>query len=176
MTILTSWCFTMKPCPICLSSVSDDFVVCDCGFDFSKEEVGDRDKIPIHFAKFKKVEWAKAVDFKRRVHKIQCKKHGSVLPGPGSYGWSIEDTARLFDESKATISRDINLAEALERYSQLLECENKSSAQRRLQEIKRNPSGSRDSSKTRRNRTRTGTAAPYRRARSLCGRPGRSAL
>lgn len=130
----------MKPCPICCSDVLDATEECDCGYDFLEGEVIDEEKIRAHLAKFEKSEWVKVVSLKKRIHEVQVKKHGRALSGPGS-GWRIEDTANLLGESRA-ISDDINLAEALERYPPLLECKNKSNAQRMLKEIKGSPNRS----------------------------------
>ena len=92
--------------------------------------MGDKEKLRTPLATAKKIDWKEEVRLKDRIHVIQVQRHGYALGGPGSYGWSMGDTARLLDESKTNVSRDIKLAKALKQYPELLECQNKSNAQR----------------------------------------------
>ncbi len=86
--------------------------------------------------KRKDLDWEEEVKLKSEVHELYTKKFGKKLAGPGSEGHSIKDTAKLFGESEATISRDIKLAKALEEDPYLSEGSSKHEAQKLLKEKK----------------------------------------
>lgn len=119
----------MSECQLCGSVNSDMAEICDsCGYSFEGREISNRDKIRAFLVKLAKSQnWVDEIKFKKRINETQIKKYG--------YSWSERKTAELLDEGNTTTSTDIRLAEALDKYSQLLNCKTKSEAKRRLNEI-----------------------------------------
>jgi len=76
--------------------------------------------------------WAAVIRFKKMINDIQIKKHGYSATYSPSGAWSKSKTAALLGEGKGTTSEDIRLAEAIDEYPDLLNCNNKSDAHKRL--------------------------------------------
>jgi len=71
----------------------------------------------------------------KHVHDLQTSIHGEkVAKTADAPGWSKSDTAKMVGKSAATISQDIELADAIEKYPelQLDKAKNKSDARKRL--------------------------------------------
>jgi site-specific DNA-methyltransferase (adenine-specific) len=81
--------------------------------------------------------YAEEVSILKRVHDLQLSIHGEKLARScDATGWSKADTAKLVSKSPATISQDLELAEAIEAYPELElgKCKNKSEARKRLKQ------------------------------------------
>jgi hypothetical protein len=99
------------------------------------QEITDRDKIRVSLMKLSKSKngnWADAIRFKKKIHDTQVKKHGYSATYSTSGAWSKSKTAELLGEGKGTTSEDIRLAEAIDEYPDLLNCNNKSDAHKCL--------------------------------------------
>lgn len=77
--------------------------------------------------------WQEEVRSKARLHELMCKMFGrstTHLKIPG--GWTLENTARVLGEHKAHLSRELQLAKALDTLPELAEKQNKTSAYKYL--------------------------------------------
>ena len=86
----------------------------------------------------KDLSWDEEVKLKREIHLLQVSIHGEKtnLIDPNAPGWSQKATADMLGESSMNISRDLRLAEALEKIPGLAEaCETKSDAAKLLKRI-----------------------------------------
>lgn len=118
----------MKRCPVCETDIPHFTITCECGYHFEKEQIVDQDKIRALRSKLEKSkQWIEEVRLKKRVTEVQQKKLGRR--------WPQVKTSELLGETKGLTSKDIELAEGLDQYPQLLECKNKSQAKKRLNEI-----------------------------------------
>lgn len=82
--------------------------------------------------------WQEEIRLKKQIHDLKVAIHGEkVSTSINAPGWSMSDTAELLGESKATISRDIMLAEAIDVLPELSELPNKSTAASRLDQLQR---------------------------------------
>ncbi len=120
----------MGKCNLCNSTHTNDIILCaTCGYNFKKNEVGNRDTLLAYLSKLKKSKnWIEEVKLKKRINDIQGRKYRE---------WSERKTSEFLEERNNVISPDIRLAEALEQYTVLLSCKSKTEAKRRLDEIKR---------------------------------------
>lgn len=127
----------MYECQFCGSISLDIVKVCDnCGYSFEVKEITDRDRIRAYHMRLSKSQnWAAVVRFKKMINDIQIKKHGYSSTYSPSGAWSKSKTAALLGEGKVTTSEDIRLAKAIDKYPQLLNCNTKSDANKRLKEI-----------------------------------------
>jgi len=78
------------------------------------------------------------IALKREINNLQIKIHGEkISKSPNAPGWSQTDTAKLLKETPANLSRDLKLAEAIEKFPelQLENCKNKSDAMKRLASV-----------------------------------------
>ena len=126
----------MKKCPVC-ESISDDAVsMCDkCGYDFEERVIKGEDRLHIYRDDLHRSKrWVEEVQLKRRVKRIQVES---------KVGWSVRDTAKLFQEWPSTMSTDIRLAEGLDKYPELRKCKNRAEAKRRLVELEQTKEGRR---------------------------------
>lgn len=115
-----------KGCPICESKSPQDTVFCSCGYDFETNKLGDRINIS------KDLSWDRQIKIKKNVH-LFLKKNNSQIKQ-----WGIRDTAKFLNESKSTVSADIQLATAVGGFPDLANCRNKSEARRSFDDICRN--------------------------------------
>jgi ParB/RepB/Spo0J family partition protein len=74
------------------------------------------------------------VDLKKRIHNTMQKLHGVSKAGSSS-GHGMRDTARMLGVSEATVSRDIQLAEAMEAIPELAECKDKAEAMKVMKKL-----------------------------------------
>jgi len=126
----------MKQCPLCDSAIPDSTSICDCGYDFEKGEVRDKTKVN-SWVNAPNIGWAEKVRRKKKVQEIQEGRYRKkVARSNNARGWTQEKTAEMLDESTATLSRDLSLAEALDAYPDLKSIKKKSKAMKRLKEIK----------------------------------------
>jgi len=79
--------------------------------------------------------WDEEVKAKEEIHKIKQLQYGERVKGHESNGWGVKDTAEVLDESLGTVSQDIKLAQALDKYPELKDCKNKTSAWKELKKI-----------------------------------------
>ncbi len=79
--------------------------------------------------------WVEEVRAKESLDLIKKIQKGEKVKGHASDGWGVEDTANLLHESPATVSIDINLSKALDKYEELKKCKTKSDAIRELKKI-----------------------------------------
>jgi len=127
----------MKECQLCFSINTDILEICsNCGYNFEKEEIGDKDKLRALLGELSK-KWIEEIKLKRNINEIQITKYGSSSTNPDAEGWSERKTARLLGEKHSLTSPDIRLAEALDKFPELLKCKNKTNAKRMLNEIKK---------------------------------------
>jgi len=78
------------------------------------------------------VEKAKLI---KEIDQLKKKQFGAAVGGRGADGWSLGDTANLLGKSKATISRSIDLADAIELFPQIGEAKNEAEAKKLLRKI-----------------------------------------
>lgn len=127
----------MYECQLCGSISLDIAKVCDnCGYSFEVKEITDGDRTRAYHMRLSKSQnWAAVIRFKKMINDIQIKKHGYSATYSPSGAWSKSKTAALLGEGSVTTSEDIRLAEAVDEYPQLLNCNTKSEANKRLKEI-----------------------------------------
>jgi adenine-specific DNA-methyltransferase len=99
--------------------------------DIQRKEIEEEENI-----RRKDFAWQEQVAIKKEIHELRVKKHGAANPGANN-GWRIEDTANMFSESKANVSRDLALAEAISKAPELAKCKTKADATRLLASVGR---------------------------------------
>lgn len=84
----------------------------------------------------KDLSYPEELSLKCQINDLQIKIHGEKV-APTGPGWSRNDTARLLKESPATLSRDLKLADAIQKFPELGldKCKNKAEALKRLTKI-----------------------------------------
>lgn len=75
----------------------------------------------------KQLSWPEEIKLKREVHELQVKIHGVKVQNQEG-GWSYMDTGGLFGASAPTISRDLKLAEYVDKVPELGTYKNKADA------------------------------------------------
>ncbi len=126
----------MKRCPLCGSEIPDSTLMCDCGYDFEKEEVGDKTKVS-SWINAPNIRWHEEVRRKKEAHKFLVEKHGEkITRSKDAPGWTQIKTAEIIGESPANLCRDLEIAEALDTYPELVNCKDKTEARRQLGVIK----------------------------------------
>ena len=86
----------------------------------------------------KDMAYAEEVALMRQIDALQRQIHGPKhSKAPDAPGWGQSDTAKLTKKSAATVTRDIQLAEAIEKFPelQLDKCKNKAEAMKRLKSV-----------------------------------------
>ena len=86
----------------------------------------------------KDMSYAEEVALMRQIDALQRTLHGDkVARSANAPGWSQADTAKLTKKSAATVTLDLKLAEAIERFPelQLDKCKNKAEAMKRLKNV-----------------------------------------
>jgi len=84
----------------------------------------------------KDLSFVEELQLKDAIHNLQISIHGQKLStAKDAPGWSMEDTANLLGVSKATVSQDLKLAEAINTFPELAKCKNKSEASKLLNKI-----------------------------------------
>jgi len=86
----------------------------------------------------KNLEYVEEVALMREINNLQIALHGEKLhTDPNSPGWNKADTAKLLHKSPSSVSKDLQLAEAIERFPdlQLDKCKNKAEAFKRLKAV-----------------------------------------
>ena len=86
----------------------------------------------------KEMSYEEELRLKLEVDRLQKEIHGEKIgKAPDAPGWSSADTAKLLKESPATVSRDLQLAKAMEAYPELDldKCKNKNEALKRLKSV-----------------------------------------
>ncbi len=126
----------MKQCPLCGSEIPDSTLICDCGYDFEQEEITDWDKMRALLAR-KDLDWKKHIRIEKRALEIQTKKYGTSTKSPKSKGWSMHKLEKYIGISFQSVSRDIQIAKALDKYPKLSKCKTKEKAFARLKELER---------------------------------------
>lgn len=119
-------------CPLCESTVSSSNLIHDCGYNFEQKEITDWERTRA-LLKRRDLRWNEEVKLKRRANEIQAKKHGIKIPrSKDAPGWTQKMTAKMIGESPANLSRDLMLAEALDKYPDLSNAKDKSDAREQL--------------------------------------------
>jgi site-specific DNA-methyltransferase (adenine-specific) len=80
--------------------------------------------------------WPEKVRLTQEIHKLRIAQRGVATQGSGK-GHSIEDTGRELKRSRAAVQRDLELAEALEKFPQIGKAKKPSEARSMLDRIKR---------------------------------------
>lgn len=76
------------------------------------------------------------IKLKAEIHRLQQEIHGErISTTPGSSGWGIKETAALLGSSTGTVSMDLKLAEALEKFPILAQSKNKADAMKKLSSL-----------------------------------------
>lgn len=83
----------------------------------------------------KDMEYAEQVALTDQIHLAMQKLYGVKKGGHGGKGHSMSDTARMLGVTKATASRDITLAKAIEKVPELAQCKDKKEAMKLLQKM-----------------------------------------
>ncbi len=86
----------------------------------------------------KGLEYVEEVALMREINNLQIAIHGEKLhTSPNSPGWNMTDTAKLLHKSPSSVSKDLQLAEAIEKFPdlQLDKCKNKAEAFKRLKAV-----------------------------------------
>lgn len=80
--------------------------------------------------------WQEKVDLEEQIHELQVKIHGKPIRGVAdAEGHKVEDTAKMLNKSKATISQDIKLSKAMKKLPELAEAKTKTEALKMLQKL-----------------------------------------
>lgn len=91
----------------------------------------------------KDLTWAEQVNLQQEINDLMTTKHGHKIAkgnqhsGGSTEGWSQADTASLLNKSKASVSRDLELASALKKIPALAECASKTDALKLLDKMKK---------------------------------------
>ena len=118
----------MGKCPVCQRDDSRHSEICECGYHFERKEIRDWRLAGKYFAELSKAkDWVDEVRFLNAITNVQKRKLSR---------WSQRATAKNLNLSKGTVSIAIQLAEALDKFPQICEYQNKMAAFVRLQEIK----------------------------------------
>lgn len=116
----------MEQCPICGSFKSESHSLCDCGYNFERNEITDSDKIRKYFIKIKNTkDWKDWVKLIKCIYETQLNIYGNSY----SSGWTLKKTAELLKESKTSIHESIKLAYNID---QIGGCKNKTQALNKL--------------------------------------------
>lgn len=84
----------------------------------------------------KELSYAEQTKLYDEIHSLQIAIHGTRMAGSTSTdGWTMSDTAKLLGVDQATISKDLQLAKAIEIAPELGQCKNKSEAMKMLAKI-----------------------------------------
>ena len=87
----------------------------------------------------KDFEWNEEVRLKKEIHELQTEIFGEKVTtkvgAPEDVGWSKRDTAALLNESPASTTQDINLADALDYIPDLENCKNKNEASKLMKKV-----------------------------------------
>ena len=81
--------------------------------------------------------WQEEVRAKREIHRIKQQQEGARVKGHESDGWGVKDTAQALNESIGTVSQDIQLADALERFPEIADEENKHRAWKKYKRLEK---------------------------------------
>jgi len=60
------------------------------------------------------------------IHNLKRQLHGEAVSGKEGSGWRLDDTADLIGKTRSTVIEDINLAQFVKMYPELIECKTKS--------------------------------------------------
>ncbi len=127
---------TVTQCPLCELTVSSSNLIHDCGYNFEQKEITDWERTRA-LLKRRDLRWTEEVKLKRRANEIQVKKHGiKITRSKDAPGWTQIKTAKIIGESGANLCRDLELAEALDTYPELVNCKDKTEARTQLGVIK----------------------------------------
>jgi len=84
----------------------------------------------------KKLSYDEELSLTQQIHELQIAIHGSRMAGSTSTeGWTMKDTAKMLGVDQATISKDLQLAKAIEILPELKNLKNKTEAARQLAKI-----------------------------------------
>ncbi len=72
---------------------------------------------------------------KKEIHDLQQRIHGKAVRG-SKQGHSVQDTADMLEEDRATVVKDINIAKAMERMPQLATAKSRAEAEKMLRRLK----------------------------------------
>lgn len=91
----------------------------------------------------KDMTWAEEVVLKRKIHEMMVEKYGEKIgKTEDAPGWDSVKTAKILNSSTSTISRDLQLATAVEKFPDLSKAKNKSEALQILNKARSNYSNS----------------------------------
>lgn len=79
--------------------------------------------------------WQEEIELKAEIDRIYKGIHGDKGGKGLKQGWSLNKTAELLGEGRATMSRDVTLAEAMEIIPELRECATKGEAQKKFSQL-----------------------------------------
>ncbi len=91
----------------------------------------------------KDLTWGEQIKLQKEINDLMTTKHGHKIAKGNQHtevaptGWSQADTAALLNKSKSTVSRDIELAEAIEKIPELANCVKKTDALKLLDKLKK---------------------------------------
>jgi len=93
----------------------------------------------------KELEWPEEIKAKEQLDQLMREKHGGAKKGQrtdltlsdSDEVWTQDKTAKLLNESRALVTEDLQLAEAIKQYPEIEKCKTKSLAKRKLKHIKR---------------------------------------
>jgi len=107
-------------------------------YDLSDEDLRLMERI--ENAQRKQTTWQEDARLDAEIHKLQQERHGAPTPRqPAKEGdWTQQDTADFVGKSRATVSENIKLAQALEAHPELEQCTKASQARSMLKSIERN--------------------------------------
>lgn len=88
----------------------------------------------------KDLSWQEKVALRKKIHELQVAIHGvKTSTAPDAGGHSIRDTAEMLGVSHASVSKDLKLAETLERFPGIdwTKCKNQSDAEKLVKKIEK---------------------------------------
>ena len=84
----------------------------------------------------KDMRWHEEVEAEKRLHEISQELHGKSASG-SEEGWDMKDTGKEVEKSESQVSRDLELAEAIEQFPELREKSSKRAAKREYERMKK---------------------------------------
>jgi ParB/RepB/Spo0J family partition protein len=85
----------------------------------------------------KDLTWIEQCRLQREIHNLRTQIHGERQHSMDQEGWSLTDTAQLFGRDRSSVSKDIQLADAIEQFDDVdwSKCKNKHEASKQLNKI-----------------------------------------
>ena len=128
----------MKKCPFCHEMSEDKIDVCNCGYNYNKEEITDSSKIIGWLNTPEPNEhWSNKIERLKKIDDFQMEYYNPVkLANDPHLGWSFRKLAKLLNKKNSShLSKETRLVEAFSKYPELKNYKNKTNALNKLKEL-----------------------------------------